>query len=127
MNTPDMSGAHRPRLDPMMTGTSCPLDLVSIRATIRRALVARPSPPDAAEVEEITEALRGHLEAMIRRARELAGQLSRENPAWGHWQHLISQTRACLSRPREPGLQDTRLTMQKLGRCARFLADCLDE
>ncbi|GAA0479225.1 DUF6415 family natural product biosynthesis protein [Streptomyces stramineus] len=127
MNTPDTPGADRPRLDPMMTGTSCPLDLVSIRATVRRALVERTSPPAAAEVEEITKALRGHLEAMIHRAQEQAGHLSRETPAREHWQHLIDQTRACLSQPRGRALQGTRLYMQELGRCARFLADCLDE
>ncbi|MBH1937847.1 hypothetical protein I5Q34_26855 [Streptomyces sp. AV19] len=113
--------------DPMMTGHSRPLDLVTIRATVRRALQPRRTPATQNEVEEITLALRSHLALMIPEAEDHANRLNRGSLEWNRRQSLVVLARNALGYDWGNSAQAARLNMTELGRCARFLADCLDE
>ncbi|MEV6780725.1 DUF6415 family natural product biosynthesis protein [Streptomyces syringium] len=108
----------------MMTGETPPLDLVGIRATIRRALQERPVRARRAEIEELTGTLREQLELTLTHAQARADELNRGTLAWDRWQALIDQVRADLDH------SDTApcvAYLEVLARGARFLADCLDE
>ncbi|MGK5639050.1 DUF6415 family natural product biosynthesis protein [Streptomyces sp. URMC 126] len=116
------------RLPSMLTGDSAPLDLVTIRATIRRALQDRGSVlPRPEEVSELARTLREHLRTMLEAAHERAARLERGTGPWHRWQTLIDRVRTDLSRDAGQGLCSATATMRELGRTARFLADCLDE
>ncbi|EMF01118.1 hypothetical protein J7W19_14350 [Streptomyces mobaraensis NBRC 13819 = DSM 40847] len=125
----DTTPGHRAtRLTSMLTGDSAPLDLVTIRATVRRALQDRGSVlPRPEDVAELTMALRGHLRAMLDEALDRAARLDRHTGPWHRWQTLIDRVRTDLSRDAGAGLCSATSYMRELGRTARYLADCLDE
>ncbi|WP_372408265.1 DUF6415 family natural product biosynthesis protein [Streptomyces luteireticuli] len=131
MSTADNCSPSRttgpPPITPMMTGDIEPLDLVTIRATIRRALAVRPRPPRAAEVREITAALREHLRRMLHVARQRAELTERGTGAWIQWTAVIGRVEDDLARVPAPGRTTAAMHMDDLGRTARRLVDCLDE
>ncbi|KNB51510.1 DUF6415 family natural product biosynthesis protein [Streptomyces caatingaensis] len=114
-------------IDPLMTGDTLPLDLVTIRATVRRALHERPSLPPAQEVREITDALRGHLELMRQEGTTRRDLLGRRTEAWHRWNCVLDRARTELEGDPGSGLCSAVAYMQGLGRTCRYLADCLDE
>ncbi len=111
----------------LMTGDVEPLDLVTIRATVRRALQVRARPPRAAEVREITVTLRKHVRRMLRVARSRAEEVEQGTMAWIQWTALIHRVEDDLDRVAEPGRTAAAMYMDDLGRTCRRLADCLDE
>ncbi|MBH1935283.1 hypothetical protein I5Q34_13540 [Streptomyces sp. AV19] len=111
----------------MMTGETGPLDLVTIRATVRRALQERPHPPRVAEIREITATLRGHLQRMLRAARARTDELERGSLAWIQWTALIHRGQDDLVRAVDTGTRAAASHMDDLARTCRRLADCLDE
>ncbi|MFI1184265.1 DUF6415 family natural product biosynthesis protein [Streptomyces sp. NPDC020799] len=116
------------RLPALMTGDIPPLDLVTIRATARRALTERPQAmPRAEEIREITLTLRGHLELMLTEARERDGQFEPGTTQWYRWTALIERTRAELDIGSGNGLYSAFAHMQALARTTNSLADLLDE
>ncbi|MBH1935253.1 hypothetical protein I5Q34_13380 [Streptomyces sp. AV19] len=129
-----MSARHpddRPPLPrPMLTGDTAPLDLVTIRATVRRALQERPVRPCTAEIAELTRTLRAHLGAMLDEAHHRAALLTAGTPARLRWETLIAHVRADLAFGLGQG-QPVRAAadayVRILARDARFLADRLDE
>ncbi|MBH1935854.1 hypothetical protein I5Q34_16530 [Streptomyces sp. AV19] len=126
----DCDSPRMPNIPPiatMMAGEIEPLDLVTIRATVRRALQVRPRPPRAAEVHEITSALRGHLSRMVRVARSRVDELERGTMAWIQWTALINRAQDDLNRAVSSGTLPAASYMDDLGRTCRRLADCLDE
>ncbi|MFI8938292.1 DUF6415 family natural product biosynthesis protein [Streptomyces syringium] len=121
------SPQQEPPLSTMMTGDSTPLDLVTIRATVRRALQERTALPRAEEVHEITRALRTHLWLMLPAAQAIADGLVRGTGPWHRWRALIDRVRVDLDHDGGSGLCSAVVHMKDLGRTCRFLADCLDE
>ncbi|EMF00281.1 hypothetical protein J7W19_20270 [Streptomyces mobaraensis NBRC 13819 = DSM 40847] len=111
----------------MLTGDIEPIDLVSVRATVRRALQVRARPPRVAEVREITGALRGHLRRMLRVARSRVEEVERGTTAWIQWTALIHRAQDDLDRVAGSGSFAAAVYMDDLGRTCRRLADCLDE
>ncbi|MER5785618.1 DUF6415 family natural product biosynthesis protein [Streptomyces mobaraensis] len=111
----------------LMTGDIEPIDLVSVRATVRRALQVRARPPRAAEVREITGALRGHVRRMLRVARSRVEGVERGTMAWIQWTALIHRAQDDLDRVAGSGSSAAAMYMDDLGRTCRRLADCLDE
>ncbi|MGX8907982.1 DUF6415 family natural product biosynthesis protein [Streptomyces netropsis] len=79
-----------------MTGDNAPLDLVTIRATVRRAVQERTALPRAEEVHEITRALRTHLWLMLPAAQAIADGLVRGTGPWHRWRALIDRVRVDL-------------------------------
>ncbi|MEV5505101.1 DUF6415 family natural product biosynthesis protein [Streptomyces orinoci] len=115
---------------PLMNGDNTPLDLVTIRATIRRALQERITPPPAREVDELIRALREHLERMLAEAASRATEVPPGTVARDRWDALIGHVRFDLdfgAGEERPIRCAARAYMQILARDARFLADCLDE
>ncbi|MGI5341871.1 DUF6415 family natural product biosynthesis protein [Streptomyces sp. CA-181903] len=114
-------------VDPMLTGDTPPLDLTTIRATVRRALQERTALPPMREVRDLTTTLRGHLEEMRSDAEARRDALERTTVAWHRWNCVITRVESDLAA--SPGPQPwTAVTyMQILARTARHLADCLDE
>ncbi|MGK5639034.1 DUF6415 family natural product biosynthesis protein [Streptomyces sp. URMC 126] len=110
-----------------MTGDIEPLDLVSVRATVRRALQVRARPPRAAEVREITGTLREHMRRMLRVARSRVEGIERGTMAWIQWTALINRAQDDLDRVVGNGGFAAAVYMDDLGRTCRRLADCLDE
>ncbi|MBZ4320542.1 DUF6415 family natural product biosynthesis protein [Streptomyces huiliensis] len=110
-----------------MTGDIEPLDLVSIRATVRRALQVRARPPRVGEVRETTGALRGHVQRMLRVARGRVEGVERGTMAWIQWTALIHRAQDDLDRVAGNGSFAAAVYMDDLGRTCRRLADCLDE
>ncbi|MFF4408011.1 DUF6415 family natural product biosynthesis protein [Streptomyces sp. NPDC001404] len=111
----------------MTTPTPAPLDLTPIRTTVRRALQERTRPPRNGEVREITAALRGHLQPMVREAQRRADGIERGTEAWIRWTALIMRAEDDLYRVGEAGTQAAETRMNDLARTCRRLADCLDE
>ncbi len=111
----------------MVAGENTPLDLVTIRATVRRALQERAALPRASEIREITHTLRGHLQLMLVEAQNRAGQLERGTEPWLGWVALIGRARDDLDRDGGCGLRSAAAYMDDLGRTCRRLVDCLDE
>ncbi|WP_344024941.1 DUF6415 family natural product biosynthesis protein [Streptomyces luteireticuli] len=114
----------------LMTGDTKPLDLVTVRAAIRRALQERPIRPPAHEIAELTRTLRAHLEAMLPEAQYRADQLEPDTTARKRWEGLIDHVLADLDfgvGAERPIRCAARAYLEILARDARFLADCLDE
>ncbi|WP_372407677.1 DUF6415 family natural product biosynthesis protein [Streptomyces luteireticuli] len=114
----------------LMTGDTRPLDLVTIRATIRRALQERPVRPSSYEIAELTRTLRAHLEAMLTEAQHRADQLEPDTTARLRWEALIDHALADLdfgAGAERPVRCAAQAYLDVLARDARFLADCLDE
>lgn len=128
-----MNNPHTPSPPPLMTlmtGDNTPLDLTTIRATIRRALQERVTRPPLREIDELTRTLRAHLELMLAEARSRADQLTTGTVARDRWDALIDQVRTDLdfgTGEHRPVRCAADAYLQVLGRDARFLTDCLDE
>ncbi|MBH1933097.1 hypothetical protein I5Q34_02125 [Streptomyces sp. AV19] len=119
-----------PPLMTLMTGETPPLDLVTIRTTIRRALQERPFRPPAHEIAELTRTLRAYLKAMLTEAQHRADQLEPDTTARDRWDALISHVLADLdfgAGTERPVRCAAQAYLEILARDARFLADCLDE
>ncbi|MFI9718271.1 DUF6415 family natural product biosynthesis protein [Streptomyces sp. NPDC052396] len=115
---------------PLMTGDIPPLDLVTIRATTRRALQERIIHPPAREVDELTRTLREHLERMLTEAASRAADVPSGTVARDRWDALIEHVRSDLdfaAGEARPIRCAARAYMQVLAHDARTLADCLDE
>ncbi|MFV8133162.1 DUF6415 family natural product biosynthesis protein [Streptomyces syringium] len=128
-----MSPSPRPsqlpvQLRPMMTGELPPLDLVTIRATTRRAVGGRRSVPGPREITELTQALREHLQQMLPHAQARADEIAPGSAARERWQALINRARAAAAaRPDRQGRPAATVHLAALARQTRFLANCLDE
>ncbi|MBF6046081.1 hypothetical protein GO001_12710 [Streptomyces sp. NRRL B-1677] len=120
------SAQHTARLTTMMTGDTRPLDLVTIRATVRRALQERATGPGPAEAEELTRTLRGHMEAMIAEARFRVDQLDRGTVQWDRSQALIDQVCGDLEHDGDHAAVSATAYLEVLARGAGFLVTSLD-
>lgn len=126
-HTHHCSEQQNPPIMTLMAGENEPLDLVTIRATVRRALQERAALPRAGEIREITGTLRGHLQRMLLEAQNRANQLHRGTDPWLRWTALINRAHDDLQRDGGSGLCSAATYMKELGRTCRYLADCLDE
>ncbi|MEV4438101.1 DUF6415 family natural product biosynthesis protein [Streptomyces sp. NPDC049577] len=115
------------RLTSMMAGENPPVDLETIRATVRRALVERPVLPRAEEALEITRALRSHLAVLVEAAVARRNQHRRNSGPWYLWETVIDRARRDMYQGPGCGLRSAVTHMQALGRTAEHILNQLDQ
>lgn len=124
MNATDQTPSH---IETLMTGDTTPVDLVTIRATVARALLERPVLPRAEEIHELTTTMNGHLAVMadeLESRRDLCRRHSRD---WYHWNALLDRARTELDGDAGPGLKSATVHMYELGRTCKHLVNELDK
>ncbi|GAA0464651.1 DUF6415 family natural product biosynthesis protein [Streptomyces stramineus] len=116
-----------PRIESLMTGDTPPVDLVTIRATVTRALLERPVLPRAEEVRALTVDLRAHLAVMADETEARRDACARSTGDWHQWNALLNRARTDMQSDAGPGLKSAVMHMYELGRTCSHLVDKLAE
>ncbi|MFI9723870.1 DUF6415 family natural product biosynthesis protein [Streptomyces sp. NPDC052396] len=116
------------QIESMMVGDTHPLDLVTIRATVDRALqVRRSSIPPHKEIFELASTLRGHLAVMVDEVEARRDALTSRTYDWHQWNTLSDRARTDLKRSAGDGLVSALEHMQEIARTCEHIVNLLSE